>query len=187
MSHNLINGLDSIQTTGETSRSGTGDIALAVGIESLNVYDGKVNSYYKTVHNQNGDMKTLNQAMQWAADHQNLDHGVRVDERFWITDGRTGKKEYKSLCEIMDSFGIKYPSKPDAKDWAHAHNFNKNDMKTVLDNIKTASDSISSSNQISMMKLQSVLNKENQMSSMTSNIMSKDNTASMGIIGNFAR
>ena len=175
--------IDTINSTtlyGSSANASVGDIALAVGIESLNTYDDKVNQYYKMVHMENIQMQNLNNAMALAQSQTNVSNATSSQQTFKYTDPETGATSDMKLKDFMGAQSIPYPSDPDNK-------FSKDEWSTVVANIKTASDSLSSTNQVDMMKLQSVLNKENQMSSMTSNIMSKENTASMSIIGNMAR
>ena len=179
-----IGTLNNTTLAGGPSQSDTSDVVLAVGIESMNAYEGKVNQYYKMVHRQNVLMANLNKCMEFAQSKQGIDHGVRVDTGIHLTNPDTDEPEYVVLSTYLQDQGVALPSKLDT---ARDRNWNKDQWKVALDNMKTASDSISSGNQVDMMKLQSVLNKSNQMSSMTSDIMSKANTAAMGIIGNMPR
>jgi len=153
------------------------DIALAMGIESMNVYDDKVNQYYSMVHAENVQLENMNNAMELAQSQTNVSSATSSTQTFTYTDPDTGATSQMGFKAYCSQEGIDVPSDPDNK-------FDKDEWNTVLQNVKTASDSISSTNQVDMMKLQSVLNKANQAATQASDIMSKENTANMGIIGN---
>ena len=176
----MTDAIDTLNNTtiyGNTSNASTADIALAVGIEAMNTYEDKVNQYYKMVHMENIQMQNLNNAMELAQSQTNVSSATSSQQTFKYTDPETGATSDMKFKDFLAAQDIPYPTDPDNK-------FSKDEWNTVLANCKSASDSISSNNQVDMMKLQSVLNKSNQMSSMTSDIMSKENTAAMGIIGN---
>ncbi|MCP3880300.1 MAG: hypothetical protein GY701_18200 [Sulfitobacter sp.] len=164
----------------QSDHANISDVALMVGIESMNVCDDKVNQYYAMVHAENIELENMNNAMALAQSQTNVGSATSSTQTFTYKDPDTGETSQMGFKAYCDKEGIDYPKDPDNK-------FSKDEWNSALQNVKSASDSISSTNQVDMMKLQSILNKANQSSEQTSDIMSKANSADMAIIGNMAR
>lgn len=148
------------------------DIALAVGLESMQAYDQKVQGYYEKVHKENVELANLNNAMEAAQTNADSPSGKTSDATFQYTDLSTDPPTTKdmSVSDFMDQMGISRPGDPD-------NYYDKNEWNTVLSNLKTESDTLSSTSQVDMMKLQSLLNKQQQAEAAASSIMKKADDA----------
>ena len=91
---------------------------------------------------------------------------------FQYTDLSTDPPTTKdmSVSDFMEQMGISRPGDPD-------NYYDKNEWNTVLSNLKTESDTLSSTSQVDMMKLQSLLNKQQQAEAAASSIMKKADDA----------
>ncbi|NEX17289.1 MAG: hypothetical protein C1943_11805 [Halochromatium sp.] len=142
------------------------EILLMIGIAAMDANDDRIRLAYAKVQQNNKDLQELNKAMAYLAAHKDQ----ALDKDADIGDGR-------KLGDVLDKFGISY--KADGKGMISKDQFAK--IETA---VKGASDALGGTNQIDMMKLQSTLNKQNEMSQMVSNNMSKLNQMAMSIIGN---
>ncbi|EXJ15655.1 hypothetical protein [Imhoffiella purpurea] len=141
------------------------EILLMIGIQAMDANDQKIRIAYEKVKQNNEDLQKLNKAMAYLAAHKDKELDPNAD----IGDGL-------KLKDVLDRFKISRPAN-DGKIAA-------NQFARVETAIKGASDALGGTNQIDMMKLQSVLNKQNEMSQMVSNNMSKLNQMAMALIGN---
>jgi hypothetical protein len=122
-------------------------------------------------------MQNMNNAMEAANTAASSPPGKESDCTFTYTDPTTGQTSQMSVKDYMDQQGMQPPSDPD-------NYYSKDEWSLCEQNLKTASDSISSENQEDMMKLQSALNKDNAAAQQASDIMSKSSQTEMAIIGN---
>jgi hypothetical protein len=67
---------------------------------------------------------------------------------------------------------------------AHEVKFSKEEAQTLIENIKTSIDNLSSSSQLDMIKLQGLINKRNQTIEMMTNLMQKLQKTNDAIVGN---
>lgn len=150
------------------------DLILMVGIQSMQVNDSKVQIAYQQIQKNNRIMKNLNDAMALA--NTNAATGGQNPETimFQYVDPDTGKPVKTTLGTFLRANGIT----------PNSGNLSKEQWQEVSTKLKNISDSMGGNNQIDMMKLQSTLNKLNEMSQMVSNNMSKLNQMMMSIIGN---
>lgn len=145
------------------------EILLMIGIEAMNANDDRIRLAYAKVQQNNKDLQELNKVMAYLAAHKDQDMWENAD----IGDGR-------KLGDVLKKFGISYQTRE-----SNGKPFiSKDDFKKIETAVKGASDALGGTNQIDMMKLQSTLNKQNEMSQMVSNNMSKLNQMAMSIIGN---
>lgn len=154
------------------------EIILMVGIESMNANDDKIVAAYQKVQGNNEKLKEYNKLLAYLAEHKDKD--MKLDDKI----GDTGK----TLKQLLDDNHIEYTKatrteKIDGRDVTY--DYVPKEQESKLETlVKGASDALGGTNQIDMMKLQSVLNKQNEMSQMVSNNMSKMNQMSMALIGN---
>ncbi|WP_201221937.1 hypothetical protein [Halochromatium roseum] len=140
-----------------------------IGIAAMDANDDRIRLAYAKVQQNNKDLQELNKAMAYLAAHKDkdLNKGDVIDP---------SAKPPLTLGDVLDKFGVSY-SATDGK-------IGKDQFAKIETAVKGASDALGGTNQIDMMKLQSTLNKQNEMSQMVSNNMSKLNQMTMSIIGN---
>lgn len=161
---------------GSSSPRNIADIILAVGIAAMDANDDKIRLFYGKVEQNNRQMANYNKAMSAANNYTQSGGELNDNEpKMSYTDPQTGETKDISLKEFMDINGINYPK---------TGKLSKEEWNIVVTNLKSGSDTLGSTNQIDMMKLQSVMNKQNEMTQMVSNNISKLNQISMSIIGN---
>lgn len=139
----------------------TQDVMLTLGLLMMQTYDEKLNGYLTDMKSRNYQMQNVNKALIA------LRNGGTADTQFDFaqSDGTTIKK---TLGAFMTENNITF----------------SNDKTTNIDNMKTLSDTLGSTSQIEQQKMQSVLNKYNEVTQMVSNIMNKFSQMAMSIIGN---
>ena len=139
----------------------TQDVILTLGLLMMQTYDEKMNGYLNDMKSRNYQMQNVNKALIALRNGGN----ANTEFDFAKTDGTIIKKK---LSEFMTENNIAYNA----------------DKTTNIDNMKTLSDTLGSTSQIEQQKMQSVLNKYNEVTQMVSNIMSKFSQMAMAIIGN---
>lgn len=172
-----VNSVSGANLTPVPAKRSIADIILEVGIAAMQANEEKMEIFYGTVQQNNRQMANYNNAMAEANKYTQGTNNFN-NATFTYTDPITGATSQKNLKSFMDENKISYPS-PDKNG-----NLSKEQWNIVVTNLKGASDTLGSNNQIDMMKLQSVINKQNEMSQMVSNNMSKLNQIAMSIIGN---
>lgn len=146
------------------------EILLMIGIEAMDANDERIRVAYAKVQQNNKDLQQLNKAMAHLA--ANKDKDLKKSD---VID--PSAKPPLTLGDVLDKFGISYSADATGK-------IDKSQFPKIETAVKGASDALGGTNQIDMMKLQSTLNKQNEMSQMVSNNMSKLNQMSMALIGN---
>lgn len=142
------------------------EILLMIGIEAMDANDERIRVAYAKVQQNNKDLQELNKAMAYLASHNEQ----ALDPKAEIGGGL-------KLEDVLTKFGISFTPNKEGK-------IDKSEFKRIESSVKGSSDALGGTNQIDMMKLQSTLNKQNEMSQMVSNNMSKINQMAMSIIGN---
>lgn len=155
------------------------DIALAVGLESMNCYDQQIQTYYGIVHQENIEMQNMNNAMAKAnAVASDGTKNSTSSATFSYTDPQTGATSTMSVASFMDKEGISRPSDSDNK-------YSTDEWNTVVSNLKTQLDNTQSMSQTDTMKLQSILNKQQESESASASIMKTSHDAIMDNISKF--
>lgn len=163
----------SIQGLTTAPKQSIADIILQVGIAAMQANDQKIELFYDQVRQNTVMMQNFNNAIAVANTHTNATEKTG-SVTFLYTDPQTGKQSQKEVWNFMEENHI---SHPDAG-WAG------DQWKEVVESLKNASDSLGSTNQIDMMKLQSVIQKQNEMTQMVSDNMSKMSQIALAIISN---
>lgn len=175
-----VNALSTATLTSVPAKRIIADIILEIGIAAMHANEDKMEMFYNTVQQNNRQMANYNSAMA-EANKYTQSGGDFTCAPFTYTDPVSGRvSSCTSLRWFMEKNGIPFPS-PGGSDGCQ---LTKEQWNIVVTNLKGASDTLGSTNQIDMMKLQSVINKQNEMSQMVSNNMSKLNQISMSITGN---
>jgi hypothetical protein len=151
-------------------RMSISEILLMIGIAAMDANDDRIRLAYAKVQQNNKDLQELNKAMAYLAAHKDKDLNKND-----VID--PSAKPPLKLGDVLDKFGVAYSAGTDGK-------IGKDQFAKIETAVKGASDALGGTNQIDMMKLQSTLNKQNEMSQMVSNNMSKLNQMTMSIIGN---
>lgn len=141
------------------------EILLMIGIQAMDANDDKIRIAYAKVQQNNKDLQDLNKVLACLAANKGRDLDPQTD----IGGGLT-------LGDALKRFGIT----PELKDGK----LDNTKFEALQKQVQNASDALGGTNQIDMMKLQSTLNKQNEMSQMVSNNMSKLNQMAMALIGN---
>lgn len=154
------------------------DIALAVGLEQMECYDQQVTTYYGLVHQGIINQTNLNNAM--AAANSAAPNGTNNSTSsvtFTYTDPQTGVTSTKSVASFMDGYSptISRPSDPDNK-------YSTDEWNTVVSNLKTELDDAGNQSQEDNMKMQSILNKQQEAQAAATSIMKKADDANMSNI-----
>lgn len=158
------------------------DIILAVGLESMKTSEDKINVYYKQMQQTNWKMQNLNAAMAVANTNASTPSNKGENqEKISYIDPTTGDSREGSVLEVMHYFKDNF-KKGSAINGETA--LSKEQWSSIANNLKAASDNLGSTSQMEMMKLQSCVNKLNELSQAISNNMNKFNQMVMAIIGN---
>jgi hypothetical protein len=88
------------------------DLALAVGIETMNVLDDKVKQYYNQVHQENVEMQNMNNAMEAANTAAANPPHPETSVTFTYTDPTTGKTSQMPVSQYMKYQVMDPPSDP---------------------------------------------------------------------------
>lgn len=157
--------MSSIQPVSETettpvytkTKKSISDIILEIGIAAIQANEDKMTFYYDIVQQNNRKLENYNNAM--AVANKYTQSGGYLDDRvtFTYTDPITGKTSTKTLKSFMDENRISYPE---------GVMLSNEKWGIIVSNLKGASDTIGSNNQIDMMKLNSVVNKQSEMTEM---------------------
>ena len=156
------------------------DIILAVGLELMETSNAKLTVCYKQMQQTNWKMQNLNAAMAIAntcASNPSA-NGVNKEMIKYINLQTGDDKKQGSVYDVMCENGIpldkvKGLSALDKGDWS-----------ALANQLKQASDNLGSTSQMEMMKMQSVVNKLNEVTQAISNNMNKFNQMMMAVIGN---
>ncbi len=156
------------------------DIILTVGLESMKASENKLDVYYKQMQQTNRKMQNLNAAMAIANTNASNPsaNGVNKEMIKYINLQTGDDKKQGSVYDVMRENGIpldkvKGLSALDKGDWS-----------ALANQLKLASDNLGSTSQMEMMKMQSVVNKLNEVTQAISNNMNKFNQMMMAVIGN---
>lgn len=140
------------------------EIILQLGLKSMELSEKKMNEFYDKIEANNYRLTKINEAKE-ALEKS----GTGPDKtNMSFIDPKTGKEVEGTVTDFMEKYGY---GKPDTIA----------DAKGKLNN---ASDSLGSVNSMDMTKLQSAINKMNEMTQLVSNNISKFNQMNMAIIGN---
>ena len=158
-----LQGPASVAATGAaTPYRNMADIILELGLKAMDNNEIKMNEFYSKIEENNRKQENYNNAM--AALRKD---GAKMEDAFEWLDPATGDKKKGKIGDFLEN------EKCTAKD-----------VKTALEDVKSKSDSLGNVNTQDMTRLQSVINKQNEMSQLVSNNMSKFNQMAMAIIGN---
>lgn len=132
-------------------------IILEIGIAAIQANEDKMRLYYDVVQQNNRKLENYNNAMavasKYTASGGNLDSSVT----FTYTNPVTGETKNMELKEFMIVNKISYPT---------GTMLDKDQWGIIVSNLKGASDTIGNNNQIDMMKLNSVVNDQSEMTEM---------------------
>lgn len=154
-----------------------------VGTQKSQILEGKIDVKYQEMQINNRKMQNLNFAMavvsKYAADAKDCPKGEGVTMLPKYVDPMTGKEKEGggSVLTVMHDCGI-------GSDINGATALTKEQWASLNAKLKAASDSLGSTSQMEMMKMQSVVNQLNEATQANSNLISKLNQIFMAIIGN---
>lgn len=156
-------------------------IIMELGLASMKIHEKKIESYYTMMQQNNRRMENLNTLMAHANTNSSKSIDTNSATELDFIDPETGTKSKMNAHDLAQRVGVSISANK-------TDNMNTTltpaQWKTVVENIKTKSDSLASSAQMDQTKLQQALNKLNEVTQMISNNMNKFNQMAMAIIGN---
>ena len=184
-------GAGGVQASQITQAGASGDLMtmfMLLAEQRTNIMDSVIQGMSKDMADRNEQINQLNEAMMIL---RNKRPGGKADKEGTIKYDNDMKKAYAILNGGTAPDGTKYPGMgvppPGSVKW----DGDKNEYKATpgnwdkwIENVKTKIDTLSSSSQMDMIKLQGMINKRNQTIEMASNIMQKISKALDGVIAN---
>jgi hypothetical protein len=160
------------------------DIILAVGLELMETSNAKLTVCYKQMQQTNWKMQNLNAAMAVANANATTGTSTKGEglEKISYIDLETGDSRPGSVLDVIHDIAkddLKGGSKVDG-----TGALTKQNWQDQASRLKVASDNLGSTSQMEMMKMQSVVNKLNEVTQAVSNNMNKFNQMLMAVIGN---
>jgi hypothetical protein len=143
-------------------------------MERHGIYETELRADYASMQARNDLLKDMNSALATLrAERPNDDKTVRAYGTFVDSQGKT-----RSVYEFLQSNGIAIETNNHDVYGIQA------EFDAAINNVKAAIDSANSEGQIAVISLQGLLDKLNQVTELTSNVLSKDEKAKEAVIGN---
>ena len=139
---------------------------MSLGAERANTLDSVIQGHAADMKKRNDEIGELNQALQELRSAQKDSDGlVKLDQN-------------TNAIKTLNKHGVSYPNSDSD------NTYGKEEMQSMIENVKTAIDSKSSSSQLDMIKMQGLINKRNQTVEMLTNLVQKFAKTKDSIIGN---
>ncbi|WP_076862082.1 hypothetical protein [Bradyrhizobium mercantei] len=143
-------------------------------MERHGIYETQLRADYASMQARNNLLKDMNSALATLrAERPNDDKTVKAYGAFVDSQGKT-----RSVYEFMQANGIAIEKIKDDVYGIQA------EFDAAINNLKAAIDSANSEGQMAVISLQGLLDKLNQVTQLTSNVLSKDEKAKEAVIGN---
>jgi len=143
-------------------------------MERHGIYERELRADYASMQARNNLLKDMNSALATLrAERPNDDKTVKAYGTFIDSQGKT-----RSVYEFIQANGIAIETNNHDVYGIQA------EFDAAINNVKAAIDSANSEGQMAVISLQGLLDKLNQVTELTSNVLSKDEKAKEAVIGN---
>ncbi|KYK44630.1 hypothetical protein A1D31_36580 [Bradyrhizobium liaoningense] len=143
-------------------------------MERHGIYETELRADYASMQARNNLLKDMNSALATLrAERPNDEKTVKAYGTFIDSQGKT-----RSVYEFMQANGIATETVNNDIYGIQA------EFDAAINNVKAAIDSANSEGQMAVISLQGLLDKLNQVTELTSNVLSKDEKAKEAVIGN---
>ncbi|VIO79202.1 hypothetical protein [Bradyrhizobium ivorense] len=143
-------------------------------MERHGIYEKELRAEFASMQARNDLLKDMNSALATLrAERPNDDKTVRAYGTFVDSQGKT-----RSVYEFIQANGIAIETNNHDVYGIQA------EFDAAINNVKAAIDSANSEGQMAVISLQGLLDKLNQVTELTSNVLSKDEKAKEAVIGN---
>ncbi|UGY30266.1 MULTISPECIES: hypothetical protein [Bradyrhizobium] len=143
-------------------------------MERHGIYETELRADYASMQARNNLLKDLNSALAtMRAERPNDEKTVRSYGTFIDSQGKT-----RSVYEFLQANGIAIETNCNDVYGIQA------EFDAAINNVRAAIDSANSEGQMAVISLQGLLDKLNQVTELTSNVLSKDEKANEAVIGN---
>lgn len=174
----MINGTASVPSYSADYALGGGEsldaTMMLLMMERHGIYETELRADYASMQARNNLLKDMNSALATLrAERPNDEKTVKAYNTFIDSQGRT-----RSVYEFMQANGIAIE--------VNSHDVYgiQAEFDAAINNLKSAIDSANSEGQMAIISLQGLLEKLNQVTELTSNVLSKDEKAKEAVIGN---
>ncbi|UPT92207.1 hypothetical protein HAP41_0000047345 (plasmid) [Bradyrhizobium barranii subsp. apii] len=147
---------------------------LLLMMERHGIYETELRADYASMQARNNLLKDMNSALAtMRAERPNDEKTVRSYGTFIDSQGKT-----RSVYEFVQANGIAIETNCNDVYGIQA------EFDAAINNVRAAIDSANSEGQMAVISLQGLLDKLNQVTELTSNVLSKDEKAKEAVIGN---